>query len=428
MLAASYRKRLDADLIRWVDRGLVTAESASAIRRDAESAGGFKLPSLLGMLGGLLIAASVAAFVAANWDAIPRVAKLVMILAAVVGAFLLAARLEKRGSPPLSVDAASTCGVLFFGGGLALIGQMYHLPADWPSGALLVCTGALAAAFLMRSTGALIVALVALAAWVGGIWSENHGQTSLLFLAFYLPAFWLALSRSNGVAHALSVLVLGIWLGLLPGDWFGERADYGLIAYALALSVLFVLVGAIALDRGGPALFAAFMPWGLLALLACLGVELARILDLHEARGGLATKPIYLAYAAALAGLAILVARARDRRFASSLAIALLFALLVPMLFWSGGAVTMIGRIIVASLVLSASVALIIAGAAGGVRKLMAVGSALFGLAILILLWQTIGTLLDQSLFFLVAGATLLGLAGGARRLLAAFGKKERMA
>ena len=42
-----------------------------------------------------------------------------------------------------------------------------------------------------------------------------------------------------------------------------------------------------------------------------------------------------------------------------------------------------------------------------------------FGIAILILLWQTIGTLLDQSLFFLVAGAALLATAWGARRLFA---------
>jgi uncharacterized membrane protein len=37
--------------------------------------------------------------------------------------------------------------------------------------------------------------------------------------------------------------------------------------------------------------------------------------------------------------------------------------------------------------------------------------------SIFILLWQTIGTLLSQSLFFLVAGIALLVLAGGAHKL-----------
>jgi uncharacterized membrane protein len=40
-----------------------------------------------------------------------------------------------------------------------------------------------------------------------------------------------------------------------------------------------------------------------------------------------------------------------------------------------------------------------------------------FGFSVLMLLWRTIGTLLNQSLFFLVAGVALVGLAAGARRL-----------
>ena len=64
MLTGSYRKRLEADLTRWVGEGLLTAESAVAIRRSVAAEGGFRLPALLGLFGGLLIAASIAAFVA----------------------------------------------------------------------------------------------------------------------------------------------------------------------------------------------------------------------------------------------------------------------------------------------------------------------------------------------------------------------------
>jgi uncharacterized membrane protein len=59
---------------------------------------------------------------------------------------------------------------------------------------------------------------------------------------------------------------------------------------------------------------------------------------------------------------------------------------------------------------------------------LVLAGSVLFGVAILILLWQTIGTLLDQSLFFLVAGAALLAVASGARRLFARLNPPEKEA
>ena len=418
MLTGSYRKRLEADLTRWVGEGLVTAEAAGAIRRSVAAEGGFRLPALLGLFGGLLIAASVSAFVAANWEAMPRLLKLAMILTGVVSALGIAARLERRGSPT-GADAAATCGVLIFGAGIALIGQMYHLPADWPAGALMVALGGLSVAALMGSNGALVVALVALCAWSGGRWQGSNGAIHLPFFLVYVPALWLALNRSNRLVHHLAVLALGLWLAVLPGDWINGRFDYGLLAYGLAVSASFVALGALALDRGGPALLTACLPWGLVGLVLVVDVELIRILDARESRGGTAIGLNYLAHLTAVGLVLALVTGARDRRFAWPLAAGLVLALLVPLVFWSGLVIGLPGRVVVAGLVLSVAIALVVAGVSGGVRRLTLAGSGLFALAILILLWQTVGTLLDQSLFFLVAGAVLLGLASGARRLFA---------
>ncbi|HEY5794685.1 MAG TPA: DUF2157 domain-containing protein [Bosea sp. (in: a-proteobacteria)] len=418
MLTGSYRKRLDADLTRWVGEGLLNADAASAIRRSVAAEGGFRLPALLGLFGGLLIASSVAAFVAANWEAIPRLVKLAMIVIGVVTALGIAARLESKGSSS-GADAAATCGVLVFGAGIALIGQMYHLPADWPAGALLVALGAITVAFLLRSNGALAIAFVALCAWSVGRWQESQGAIHLPFLLLYIPALWLALSRSNRLVHHLAVLALGLWLALLPGDWMNSRFDYGLLAYALAVSAIYVALGGWALDRGGPALLTCCLPWGLFGLVLVLNIELIRILDPRESRAGTAIWLNYAAYAVALLLIAGAAALAREKRFAWPLAVALILALLVPPVFWSGVVVGVAGKVIVASLVLAAAIALVVAGVTGGVRRLTLAGSGMFGLAILVLLWQTIGTLLDQSLFFLVAGVVLLGLASGARRLFA---------
>lgn len=424
MLTGSYRKRLDADLTRWVGEGLLNADAASAIRRSVATEGGFRLPALLGLFGGLLIASSVAAFVAANWEAIPRLVKLAMIVIAVVTALGIAARLERKGSS-LGADAAATCGVLVFGAGIALIGQMYHLPADWPAGALLVALGAIVVAFLLGSNGALAIAFVALCAWSVGRWQESQGAIHLPFLLLYIPALWLALSRSNRLVHHLAVLALGLWLALVPGDWLNGRFDYGLLAYGLAVSATYVALGSWALDRGGPALLTCCLPWGLLGLLVVLDVELIRILDARESRAGTAIWLNYVAYAVAVAVILGFAALAREKRFAWPLAVGLGLALLVPPVFWSGGVVGLPGKVVVASLILSVAIALVVAGVTGGVRRLTLAGSGLFGLAMLILLWQTIGTLLDQSLFFLVAGAVLLGLAGAARWL---FSKLSRPA
>jgi uncharacterized membrane protein len=418
MLTGSYRKRLDTDLVRWVGEGLLSADSAAAIRRSIAKDGGFRLPALLGMFGGLLIASSVAAFVAANWEEMPRLVKLGMILVSLAVALGLAARLQSRGST-LGADAASTCGTLIFGAGIALIGQMYHLPSDWPAGAQLVAIGALTVALLQRSNGALIVALVTIAIWSGGRWAESRGAAHLPFFLLYLPALWLALGRTNRFVHHVAVLALAMWFALLPGDWINGRFDYGLLAYGLGLAVVYVAIGAIVLDRGGPPLLTCCLPWGLIGLMAVLDIELIRILDASESKAGSATWLNYLAYGLAVPAIGALVLLARERRFALPLAAALAMSLIVPLVFWSGGAVALPGKAAVAALILVIAIALVIAGVAGGVRRIMLAGSGLFGLAILILLWQTIGTLLDQSLFFLVAGGVLLALASGARKLFA---------
>ncbi|WID96416.1 DUF2157 domain-containing protein [Bosea vestrisii] len=428
MLTGSYRKRLEADLGRWVGKGLVSPESATTIRRSlAQEGGGFKLPALLGLFGGLLIASSVSAFVAANWEEIPRLVKLAMILLGLAGALGIAARLESRGSTG-GADAAATCGTLIFAAGVALVGQMYHLPTDWPGGALLIAIGALIVAVLLRSNGALIVALVAIGAWAGGRWEEREANAHLLFWLPFLPALWLAATRHNRLVHHLAVLVLLGWFATLPGQYAFFRFDYGLLAYWLAVSALFVALGALALDRGGPGLLTACLPWGLIGLILSLNVELARILDANEAKAGTALWLNYFAYALALPAVIGLGLLARERRFALPLGLALFMSLLVPVLFWSGGAVSMAGKIVVAALILAVAIGIVTAGAGGGVRRLSIAGSILFAIAIVILLWQTIGTLLDQSLFFLVGGALLIGLASGMRRLLAKFSKPAEVA
>lgn len=428
MLTGSYRKRLEADLGRWVGEGLIAPENAATIRRSlAQEGGGFKLPALIGLFGGLLIASSVSAFVAANWDEIPRVAKLVMVLLGLAGALGISARLESRGSTG-GADAAATCGTLIFGAGVALVGQMYHLPTDWPGGALLIALGAIIVAFLLRSNGALVIAIVAAGCWAGGRWDEGEPRAHLLFWLPFLPALWLAATRHNRLVHHVAALALLGWFATLPGQHAFFRFDYGLLAYGLAVSALFVALGALALDRGGPGLLTAFLPWGLIGLILSLNVELARILEPSAAKPGTAFWLDYFAYALAVPAVVGVAALARERRFAWPLALALFLSLLVPVLFWSGGAVSMAGKIVVAALILAIAIGIVIAGAGGGVRRLSIAGSTLFAIAIVILLWQTIGTLLDQSLFFLVGGALLIAIASFMRRLLAKFSNQAEAA
>src|SRR4051812_17612526 len=138
------------------------------------------------MLGALMLAASVSAFVAANWQEIPRLVRLVGILTVIAGCFIPALQLERRGMAG-GAAAPITFATLCFGAGIALVGQMYHLPADWPAGAMLIALGGLIAAALTGKNGPLIVAFVAMTAWSSGRfdgwqWREIHWAFLLLFV------------------------------------------------------------------------------------------------------------------------------------------------------------------------------------------------------------------------------------------------------
>ena len=422
MILSSYRKRLEADLTRWTGAGLIAAEQAGAIRRSVlADAGGIRLPAILGMLGGLLLASGVAAFVAANWEAIPRVGKLVAILATIVIALGFALRYERRGARQ-AADAASTCATLIFGAGVALVGQMYHLPADWPSGAVLVGVGAFAVAALLRSDGALIVAFACAAAWLFGMFDERSHAANWWYLALYLPCLLLAFGRSNRALHHVAVLAGMAWLALLMGSDVFREAEFGThIAYVLFVSVAFIGLAALADEGRVPHLFSACMAWGLLGYMLVIALQLARILEPSAAVPGHAAQRVVISGLVALGAVGAMLALHSDRKGSLALALALVAAMATTLMFWSGIGRGFSGRVIISGLVLASACAMVVAGSLMGQRRVSLAGAGAFGLAVIVLLYRTVGSLLDQSLFFLIGGGLLIGIGSGVRKLLLRF-------
>ncbi|MEP3301460.1 MAG: DUF2157 domain-containing protein, partial [Roseibium sp.] len=160
-----YKKRLRDDVETWVEKGWLTSDGAAHILAStATEDGRSKVPMMLGGIGVLCIALALAAFIAANWGAIPRNVKLIGIVFCVLGSHGLAAWSSASGRKGLA-DLATAFATLVFVGALALVGQIFHLPTNWPGGAFLVCLGALAAAWIAGSRTSLIVAAVAAISW-----------------------------------------------------------------------------------------------------------------------------------------------------------------------------------------------------------------------------------------------------------------------
>src|ERR1044071_879822 len=161
MFEAAYRQRLNADLARWQADGVIAPAAAEAIRAALPPAPrAVNIPTVIGMLGALLIAAAFLAFVAANWPAIARPARFAILLAGIGCAYGAGAWFDRRDRTYLA-DISVTVGSIVFGASIALVGQMYHLGEDFAGGLMLWSVGSLIAAVLTGSRGSLAVALAA---------------------------------------------------------------------------------------------------------------------------------------------------------------------------------------------------------------------------------------------------------------------------
>jgi uncharacterized membrane protein len=212
MFERAYRQRLEADVARWQADGVITPVTGEAIRNSLPPLGaGINIPVVVGIVGGLLIAAAFLAFVASNWTEIARVLRFAILLAGIAATHGVGAVFAHTGRPVLA-DLAASVGTVIFGAAIALVGQMYHLGDDFAAGLLLWAGGALATAALTSSRGTLAVALMAGSLWSGARVFDTGDVPHLPFIPFWMLAAVLALAWNSRVAaHLVAIAALAWW-------------------------------------------------------------------------------------------------------------------------------------------------------------------------------------------------------------------------
>ena len=212
---SGHASRVKRDIARWLETGLIDAATAGKLSRDVDQNAGnrFNLGTVLGMMAAALFAAALLLIVAANWEAIPRLARVGVLFVIIAGGYIGGAVLEKNGRGGFA-EALWLVAATAFGATIALIGQMYHLAGDEKQAVLVWCIGTALAAAALRS-GALTVGAVLLA----GAWMLMNAMAHWSFRALpmaYLPlagalfalSFW---TRSAPARHLimLSLPVFG---------------------------------------------------------------------------------------------------------------------------------------------------------------------------------------------------------------------------
>lgn len=348
-----YRARLERDFKHWMDKGLLQENAARAMLAEYDGREStFRAGRVLLILAALLLSASILLLVAANWEALPRLARVAGIVALVWGFHFAAAWLTQTGRTTLAA-AALVLGVAAFGGGIALIGQMYHLSGDAADAALLWFAGAVLSALAFRSA--------AMTAVAGGLAWFYFG-TVLQDNGFGATPDW----------RVWSVPVLAVIVVLLVRFTAADRARH--LAYLLVLSWLAWLY----LDNASLAFAGGLAAFGLVAFLAATlpGSPLrALAVDAGSA-------PAFYSFALALLGFTALQ-------------------------FEAVGVTTEVAT--GAGTLLVALLGIALAGAQNGAVRYL--GYVAFAGELLYLAFETLGSMLGTSGFFLISGLVVAGIA-----------------
>lgn len=394
--ATTLREALDD----WTARGLLPVETAERLRADlppAREGGGFQ--ALVVVLGALCLGFAAISFVAANWEAMSRLARVAVIFAALWAGWGATAFAAWRGARWWAEALAMlSCGL--YGAAIMLVAQIYHIQGNAADAVFLWAAGTGLAAALLRAQLPLALATALFALWFLMDLPREIGARNALYLATLavsaVLAFW---TQSRFGAHLVTLgLMLCAGVAIFQAvDNPGDVVPH--------ISGLIAVVAALLFSLGGPRWLRGFDGAALAYALAMIsGLVLMLGGAVMDNSSGLSPiSPLTLLPLAAAIGLALLaqvrpVATRYDIRVA---------AIAVAVLTLGFGLIP--GPWTAAAVMLALFIWITRMGWRLDLRALRVLGIAGFVGAMLVIYAMTLGSLIGTAGFYLGAGVLLLG-------------------
>jgi uncharacterized membrane protein len=287
VLSQEQRAWLLVEMDAWAEKGIITGEqvhrildlyeSPTEITQRHKNTAVFVLMSLAAGLVGL----AVILFFAFNWTAMPAALKLALIFGVIggthgAGFYLRYKRQVIRGSEVLFL-----LGCIFYGAGIALVAQIFHLNAHAPDGVWWWAIGVLPFALCLDTALIHVLFAVLLAIW-GGMellgyphlggwffvrwhWMPNFAPSLPLLAVLGLVVSY---RKNLPFAAALYAPLLAWWLLLSISDFW--HWDFNPIYLIGAVGGLFLIVGES--HRPGSPFGRIYRLWGMLITGICLAI------------------------------------------------------------------------------------------------------------------------------------------------------------
>ncbi len=242
-----YRDKVMRDVMRWAERGLIAPDAVEAIRADlAARRSGFNLPQALALLGGILLVLAALTFVGANWTEIPRLVRLLLLGAALVVSYAAAVRFYLSDHSAFGQVALLVgCGV--YGASIMLVAQMYHVSGNPVDAVLAWALGTTLAAAAFRAPAVWVLAFALFALW--SLWivrdTEAVHWAYLAVLAGMAGlAWWMPFAAARYLV-ALAVCAWVLLLSPLEGAYEGQYVTLaiGLVIAAAGAAAMFLRDG-----------------------------------------------------------------------------------------------------------------------------------------------------------------------------------------
>ncbi len=391
------RKFLETDSPAWVAEGLITeAQRARLLARYPSEA--VRAVGLLPLLGSLLVGLSALSVVAANWQSLPPVVRLGLLLGSLLAAYAGGDYFLRRGNRRVGHGLLGL-GLTLFGAGIILTSQLYQLVGYDVSGLLAWVVAGVLLSYLYDSQALALLPIV-IGAAVQTYCTQALGTFSYATLGLVaLGSGWRWWRQPDTLVGSLLAVGLlwqaALWVALTHAKitWFFIPA---MLVYAAGDWHPSPAAGR-ALQ--GPPLVAAY--------LFALGLALFGETDQYA---GLLRPPV-LAYLGALA--AVLALSGAGKRARGRLASLPDWLLLLPGFYLPGGLPLAVATLVV--LYAHAGSVLARAHRAADAEQLT-LGTVLFVVATMVAYFKLTWAFLDKSLFFLIGGVLLLSLSWYLRR------------